>query len=49
MTNHVKDRHVLAAAVRAAAAAVVTFNLDDFPDVAVDPFDIEALHPTCSS
>lgn len=45
MTNHEKDRHVLAAAVRAAAAAVVTFNLDDFPDVAVDPFDIETLHP----
>lgn len=31
MTNHVKDRHVLAAAVGARATHVVTLNLRDFP------------------
>lgn len=40
-----KDRHVLAAAVRADAAAVVTFNIDDFPPASVDPFEIEVIHP----
>ena len=32
MTNHEKDRHVLAAAVRGNAEVLVTFNLDDFPN-----------------
>lgn len=45
MTNHPKDRHVLAAAVRAAASAIVTFNLDDFPPEATEPYDVEVLHP----
>lgn len=31
MTCDPKDRHVLAAAVRGAAAVLVTFNLEDFP------------------
>lgn len=31
MTNDPKDRHVLAAAVRANAEVVVTFNIRDFP------------------
>jgi len=31
MTCDQKDRHVLAAAVRSDAAALVTFNLGDFP------------------
>jgi predicted nucleic acid-binding protein len=40
-----KDRHVLAAAVRADAAAIVTFNLDDFPAGSVRPYQVEVLHP----
>ena len=39
------DRHVLAAAVRAGAQAVVTFNLKDFPTVVLEPLGIEAKHP----
>jgi predicted nucleic acid-binding protein len=45
MTNHDKDRHVLAAAVRADAAVIVTNNLKDFPHSALDPYDIDAVHP----
>lgn len=36
MTNHPKDRHVLAAAVRANAEVVVTFNTRDFGEEAPD-------------
>ena len=39
------DRHVLAAAIRANAQVIVTFNLDDFPPDALAPYDIEAKHP----
>jgi hypothetical protein len=45
MTNHSKDRHVLAAAVRANVEVLVTANLKDFPDHALKPFDITAVHP----
>lgn len=45
MTNHPKDRHVLAAAVAIGAQVVVTLNLDDFPDDACTPLGIEARHP----
>lgn len=39
------DRHVLAAAVRAGAQTIVTFNLKDFPNSALEPLGIEAKHP----
>lgn len=45
MTNHPKDRHVLAAAVRGQAAVIVTSNLTDFPEDALEPYGIEAQHP----
>jgi predicted nucleic acid-binding protein len=45
MTNHPKDRHVLAAAVRANAEVIVTFNLKDFPESALESYDVEVIHP----
>ncbi|GLZ42479.1 PIN domain-containing protein [Actinokineospora sp. NBRC 105648] len=45
MRNHPKDRHVLAAAVRANAELIVTANLRDFPPDALDPYDIVAVQP----
>lgn len=39
------DRHVLAAALRCNADAIVTFNLKDFPAEILSPYGIEALHP----
>jgi hypothetical protein len=52
------DRHVLAAAIRAAADVIVTFNAADFPSETLAPYgihtkspddfilDLESLHPT---
>jgi predicted nucleic acid-binding protein len=45
MTNDPKDRHVLAASVRASAEVLVTFNLKDFPETALKSYDIIAVHP----
>jgi len=45
MTNHPKDRHVVAAAVKAKAEVIVTFNLKDFPQNSLEPFGVEAQHP----
>ncbi len=39
------DRHVLAAAIRAGAQAIITFNLKDFPGDALTQYGIEAMHP----
>lgn len=39
------DRHVVAAAIRARADVIVTFNLDDFPNDYLAQFGIEAQHP----
>lgn len=39
------DRHVLAAAIRAGADLIVTFNLKDFPEKDLRPYGIEAQHP----
>ncbi|MBI4499206.1 MAG: PIN domain-containing protein [Chloroflexi bacterium] len=41
MTNHEKDRHVLAAVVRGGAAVIVTNNVKDFPPESCRPYDIE--------
>ena len=39
------DRHVLAAAIRAGVAVIVTYNLSDFPASHVEKYGIEAQHP----
>ena len=39
------DRHVLAAAIQAKAAVIVTFNLRDFPKSALEPLGVAAVHP----
>jgi hypothetical protein len=39
------DRHVLAAAIRAGADLIVTFNVRDFPPEALEPLGVEAQHP----
>ena len=39
------DRHVLAAAIAAGAAVIVTSNLDDFPAETLEPHGIEAKTP----
>ena len=46
MTNHPKDRHVLAAAVRCNAKVIVTHNVKDFPRTALEPYSITAIGPS---
>ncbi len=38
-------RHVLAAAIRCNADAIITFNAKDFPEAALAPYGIDLLHP----
>lgn len=39
------DRHVLAAAIRSRADAIVTANIKDFPAEITANFDVEVIHP----
>jgi predicted nucleic acid-binding protein len=39
------DRHVLATAIHCHASAIITINLRDFPEAALQPFKIKAVHP----
>jgi hypothetical protein len=43
--NDPKDRHVLAAAIRAQAFAIITFNRRHFPAEALEPHSVVAHHP----
>ena len=45
LTNHEKDRHVLAAAIRSGSALILTFNLRDFPATTLSPWQVTAKHP----
>jgi predicted nucleic acid-binding protein len=45
LTNHPKDRHVLAVAIQAHAQLILTFNLKDFPASALAPNGVVAEHP----
>jgi hypothetical protein len=45
MRNHEADRHVLAAAVRGSAAAIVTWNRQHFPAEARTPYEIDVQSP----
>ena len=39
------DRHVLAAAIRCNADAIVTFNQKDFPEAVLNSYGIDVIHP----
>lgn len=39
------DRHILAAAIKARASVIVTFNLSDFPVDTLAKWDLHARHP----
>ena len=39
------DRHVFAAAIRASAQTIVTYNLSDFPSQSTSRYGIDAQHP----
>jgi hypothetical protein len=46
MTNHPKDRHVLAAAAHAGAKLIVTYNTKDFPRSSLTPYSITVQGPS---
>ena len=39
------DRHVVAVAIHTRAEAIITFNLKDFPEEALEQFNLKAIHP----
>lgn len=41
----INDRHVLAAAMKANAPLIVTFNLSDFPRATLHAYGVQAVHP----
>ena len=45
MTNHPKDRHVLAAAAHAGVKVIVTYNIKDFPRSSLTPYSITTQGP----
>jgi hypothetical protein len=45
MTNDPKDRHVLAAAVRCEAHAIITDNVKHFRPESARPYDLDILTP----
>lgn len=45
MTNHEKDRHVLATAVVADAEGIITIDIKHFPGIALEPLGKQAIHP----
>jgi predicted nucleic acid-binding protein len=45
MTNAETDRHVAATAIISQAQYIVTFNLKDFPEKALNNYNTEAIHP----
>jgi uncharacterized protein YeeX (DUF496 family) len=45
MNNDPKDRHVLAAAVVSGSRLIITENLRDFPEAALEPFGVQAQAP----
>lgn len=45
LTNDPKDRHVLAAAIRADCHLILTFNLKHFPQESLSPWFVTASHP----
>ena len=45
MTNDPKDRHVLAAAVRCGAHAIITHNVRHFRPESAKPYDLDILTP----
>lgn len=44
-SNHERDRHVLAAAIKGQVQTIVTFNLRDFREGDLSPWDVVAAHP----